>query len=122
MQTRNYSLPEWNLVGGETQKRTFTLYHTEGGPTYDIPGATAEVAVVDFVNQNSQLKLCKEVSITVDKNGRYCEVLIDLQPSDTLNLHGKYIYQLTIKDVLGNVAAPKGIMYITENIDKAFVL
>lgn len=122
MQTRNYTLPEWQLVGGETRKRTFTLYHDEGGPTYNIPGATAEVAIVDFVNPKSELKLRKEASVAVDKHGHYCEVSVDLAPADTLELQGKYIYQLTIKDVFGNIAAPKGLMYITENIDKTFVL
>ena len=121
MQTRFYVLPEWQLVGGETRKRTFTLYHDECGPTYNIPGATAEVAVVDFVNPHGELKLCKEASVSVDENGHYCEVTVDLTPADTLDLQGKYIYQLTIKDALGNIAAPKGLMYITANIDKTFV-
>ena len=121
MQTKPFSLPEWSLAGGETRRRTFTLYQDENGLVYNIPGASAQIAVVDFVNQHSEAKFTKPAEITMNDDGQYCEVLVELSPTDTVNLHGKYIYQLTIKDANGNVAALKGIMYISENVDKAFI-
>lgn len=122
MQTRFYILPEWRLVGGETRKRTFTLHHDEGGPIYNIPGAIAEMAVVDFVNPHGEPRFRKPASVSADANGNYCEITVDLASVDTLNLQGKYIYQLTIRDALGNIAAPKGLMYIAPNINKSFAL
>lgn len=121
MQTNNYSLPEWRFVGGETQKRIFTLRELNRMNTYDIPGASIELAVVDFVNPKSAAKLLKSVEIQSDSTGRYCDAVVVLSPTDTLNLSGKYIYQLTIKDPLGNIAAPRGLMYIAENVDKSFI-
>ena len=35
---------------------------------------------------------------------------------------GKHIYQISIKDINGDIEIPKqGIMYITANIDKGFI-
>ena len=121
MQTKTYSLPEWNFVGGETQKRTFTLYEAEDDERYNLQGATAEVVIVDFVNCRTAPKLRKEVSIQMDANENYCEAVVMLSPTDTIDLFGKFIYQITIKDVVGNVAALKGTMRISENINKAFI-
>lgn len=122
MNTVYYSLPEWDFVGGETQKRTLTL-QKENGRKYDLPGASAHLAVVDFVNSNSTPKISKDLSITSDGSGSYCEIIITLSPSDTVNLSGKHIYQITIKDASGNVSIPqKGIMHIANNIDKSFIL
>ena len=121
MQTKTYSLPEWNFVGGETQKRTFTLYETGADERYNLEGATAEIVVVDFVNHRSAPSLRKEVVIQMDSEENYCEAVVVLSPGDTLNLFGKFIYQITIKDSVGNVAALKGVMRISENINKTFV-
>ena len=121
MQAKSCKLPEWKFVGGETQKRTFTLHELNRDRTYDIPGAYVELAVVDFVNPKSDAKLRKSIEVKSDSNGRYCEAVVNLDPADTVNLSGKYIYQITIKDLLGNVVALRGIMHISENINKTFI-
>lgn len=122
MKTRFYTLPDWDFVGGETQNRVLTL-QKEGGQKYDLPGATAHLAIVDFVNCHSAPVLAKELQITQDGDGLYCVVTIPLSPSETVNLSGKHIYQITVKDVNGNTSIPqKGIMHISYNIDRSFIL
>lgn len=121
MKTQFYTLPEWDFVGGETQKRMITL-RKEGGDQYDLPGATAHFAIADFVNPGSTPLLAKDIQITEDADGRYCVVTIFLLPSETVDLFGKHVYQITVKDASGNVTIPqKGIMHIAYNIDRTFI-
>ena len=45
-----------------------------------------------------------------------------LLPQETVNLYGKYIYQITIQDMSGETEIPsQGILGITNNIDKAII-
>lgn len=47
---------------------------------------------------------------------------VTLEPSETVGLNGKYIYQIQIRDIDGDVEIPKqGILYITNNINKGFI-
>ena len=121
MQTKLTTMPEWNFVGGETQKRTFTIYKPSG-IAYDIPNRTASLAIVDFVNRDSDPVLSKQSSMAVDGDGKSCKVAFTLDPSDTVSLFGKYLYQVTIKDGNGNASIPyHGIMVIARNIDRPFL-
>lgn len=123
MKAEIYTLPEWSFVGGESQHRIFVM-ELENGGMHDLPDATAHMAVVDFVNRRSGTVIEKDVEITEDEDsGFYCDLHVRLTPSDTLNLSGKYIYQISIKDREGNLSIPqKGIMYIADNIDKSFAV
>lgn len=120
MKTKFDVLPDWEFVGGETQEYTFTLRADNGG-YYDVPGATASLAVAPFVNPTSTL-FSKTASVTANEAGCNCLVVFRLNMEDTIDLHGKFIYQITIKTTQGMVASPqRGRMYITRNIDKAFI-
>lgn len=121
MQTQAYSLPDWDFIGGETQSRTFALYESDGMHVYDIPGAVGEMAVVDFVNQDTQTMFVKTATISNDDDGNTCFVTVSMDSSDTVSMSGKYIYQLTIKDVKENIIALRGIMRIYRNIDRNFL-
>lgn len=121
MLTKQFSLPEWDFVGGETQKRTFTL-RRPSGQYYDIPNGIANLAVVEFVNRDMSPVLTQETPVSIGANGKACNVAFALSPSDTKDLDGKYIYQITISDGNGNVAIPsQGIMVIAKNIHKAAI-
>ena len=55
-------------------------------------------------------------------NTAYNVLYVELKPSDTLDLFGKYIYQITIKDADNNADIPQqGIIYIHNNINKSFL-
>lgn len=112
-------LPDWEMVGGESQAKSFTLTQ-DNGVEYSLPGATAQLAVVPFVNTTSTPLLTKLVQVTASESGNYCEVEFSLSPADTISFAGKYIYQVTIKDAQGNTSAPQGYLYVRANIDKAF--
>lgn len=121
MQTSLYSLPKWEFVGGASQNRSFTLLR-ESGIEYNLPESTASLAVVEFVNPRSTPILTKQCPVYTNADGTYCEVIFKLSPSDTVSMSGKYIYQITIKDVNGNTSIPqRGYMIVAENIDKGFV-
>mgnify|MGYP002768883581 CR=1 FL=1 len=111
-----FALPDWDFVGGSTQKRVFTLTK-EDGSRLDIQGATATLSVVEYVNRGQSV-LAKKVTVTADADGKYCEAIVSLQPSDTKALSGKYLYQLSAKDTGGNVSIPMhGTMWIAENLE-----
>ena len=58
-----------------------------------------------------------------DDEGAIQNILtVTLTPSDTVKLAGKYVYQITIKDVSGEVDIPnQGTIHIVNNINKSFV-
>ena len=121
MQTNQFTLPEWEMVGGESQKRVFTLYNSKKQEC-DISGGSANFAVVDFANLSGTPYISKPVEITQSESGNYSVLSIELSPNETVNLFGKLVYQISIKDGSGNVAIPRhGIMYIIRNINKDFV-
>lgn len=121
MKTQFHTLPDWDFIGGETQKRTLVLYKGNGSK-YDIPGASAHFAIAEFVNADSNPRVAKDLPISEDADGACCVVTILLSPTETVNLAGKYLYQITIKDASGNTSIPqKGIMHIGCNIDKSFI-
>lgn len=115
-----FSLPDWDFVGGSTQKRIFTMTSTSG-VVYDYPGSSASISIIEYVNRGTPV-LTKTATVGKDANGKYCEVTVALSPSETLNMCGKYIYQLSIKDAAGNYSIPMyGAMHVADNINKAFV-
>ena len=58
-----------------------------------------------------------------DTEDGICNILtVVLDPSDTKDLRGKYIYQITIKDVADLAEIPgQGLLHITNNINKGFI-
>ena len=120
MITRKDTLPDWEFTGGETQEYEFTL-RAENGGYYDIPGASAHLAIAEFVNPQATVL---DVTGTLGKYNNYtCRVTFKLTPEDTVDLCGKYIYQITIKTKDGAVSVPqRGRMYIIQNIDKSFAV
>lgn len=120
MLTQQFTLPEWDFVGGETQKRSFDLQKSNG-KFYDIPNGTARLTVVEFTNSDTAPVLQKETPVTANADGKACVVTFSLAASDTLTMAGKYIYQVTVKDGNGNAKHSQGRMIVTRNIDKGFL-
>jgi len=61
-------------------------------------------------------------SIGDDETGVKNIASVDLLPADTLGLWGKYIYQITIKDIDGEAEIPNhGIFFIAHNINESFL-
>ena len=105
-----YTLPTIEFVGGESQELLFNVYFYKNRKPFSMIGCTSNFSVVDFTNKKGSPILNKSMDV------------LDLTPKETYELSGKYIYQITIRDVNGNVEIPKqGLMYITNNINKSFI-
>jgi len=118
-----YTLPTIDFVGGETQDLAFHVYFYENRKPFGMAGCSANFAIVSYMNKIGVPIVTKTMNAIMNEEGTVDNVLtVTLEPSETVDLYGKYIYQITIKDVAGDVEIPKqGILIITNNINKAFV-
>lgn len=119
-----YSLPTIDFVGGSTQELAFHTFFFQNKQPFDLSSCTANFAVINFVNKNGSPIISKkmEVGKSEDGDGTVTNVLrVVLLPEETVNLVGKFIYQISIQDVSGEVEIPdQGILRIANNINKNF--
>lgn len=118
-----YMLPTIDFVGGETQSLAFNLFFHKNKRPFSTTGCTANFAIVGFTNKMGAPILTKPMEGRFNDEGTINNVLtVTLEPSETVGLNGKYIYQIQIRDIDGDVEIPKqGILYITNNINKGFI-
>lgn len=118
-----YTLPTIDFVGGETQELLFHVYFYQNKRPFSMTGCTSNFSIVDFMNKKGAPILTKKMDVLENSDGSALNILsVELEPLETYELSGKYIYQISIKDVNGNVEIPKqGLIYITNNINKSFI-
>lgn len=118
-----YTLPTIDFVGGETQDLSFNVYFYKNGKPFSLTGCTSNFAIVSFNNKGGAPILNKQMDSIFNEAGTSNNVLVvTLEPTETVDLYGKYIYQITIRDIDGDVEIPKqGILYVTNNINKSFI-
>jgi len=118
-----YTLPTISFVGGETQDFAFNTYFYKDKKPFNLTGCSCNFAIVTYTNKNGAPILSKAMGSIFNEDGSANNVLtVTLFPEETVDLSGKYIYQITIKDIEGSTEIPnRGIMYITGNIDKNFI-
>jgi len=118
-----YTLPTIDFVGGETQDLAFNIYFYRNKRPYSLSGCTANFSIVSFRNKTGVPILTKEMGIRFNNEGTINNVLtVTLSPTETVDLSGKYIYEIQMRDIEGDVEIPKqGILYITNNINKGFI-
>lgn len=117
-----YTLPQMEFVGGETQEVAFHAHYYLDDRPFGLEGCVAQFSIVSYTNKYGAPILEKKMEVTRDgADGMKNVLYLKLLPEDTLDLNGKYIYQISIRDVDGDVEIPKqGIIYIYNNIDKGF--
>jgi hypothetical protein len=118
-----YTLPEIVFVSGQSNTLRWRLFTMANVP-YNADGCTGNFAVVDYSDQTGEPLISKPLSFTIgdDDTSAKNVAYVDLEPNDTLGLYGKYIYQITIKDVDGEVEIPnQGFLQITHNINESFL-
>lgn len=116
-----YSLPEITFVGGETHDLRFHLL-TDTRKVFNASGCKATFSVVYSVNRTGSPVLSKPMTVLADDDGIESILAVTLLPTETVNLYGKYIYQITIQDMSGETDIPsQGILGITNNIDKGII-
>lgn len=120
-----YTLPNIFFVGGATQELAFRCYAFQHKRPFDLFSCTANFAIINYNNKNGTPRVSKEMEIRSENgvDGDVANILyVELEPSDTANLVGKFIYQITIRDISGEVEIPdQGIIHIANNINKSFV-
>lgn len=118
-----YELPTITFVGGETRDLAFHIYHYIGKRPYSLSDCDCTFSLVNFTTKGGKPILSKEMTVIYDETETFDNILtVTLESSESVNLFGKYIYQITIQDRAGEVEIPsQGIMYITNNIDKGII-
>lgn len=118
-----YTLPTIDFVGGETQDFMFNVFFYKNGRPFSLTGCTANFAIVSFTNKMGTPILTKPMEAIFNDAGTINNVLtVTLEPKETVELCGKYIYQIQIQDIDGDVEIPKqGLLYVTNNINRGFI-
>lgn len=121
-----YTLPPMDFVGGATQDLVFHCYFYVNKKPFDLSTCTANFSIINFINKHGEPILSKQMSIGAADygEGEVGNILrISLTAEDTVNLPaGKYIYQITIRDISGDVEIPdQGIIHIIHNINKSYI-
>lgn len=118
-----YSLPEVMFVAGQSNTLRWRLF-TEKNVPFNAEGCTGNFALVDYSDKyNNEPLVSKSLYFSVDSETSAKNIAsVELLPNETLGLYGKYIYQITIKDVDGEVEIPnQGIINIFHNINESFL-
>ena len=117
-----YGLPTLDFVGGSTQKLIFNMYHINTERPYELTSAEVNFSAVSHLGKMGYPIISKTMEVSLGKEDVNNVASVILDSEDTVNLSGKYIYQISIKDIEGNVEVPgQGILYITDNINRSFI-
>ena len=118
-----YTLPTIDFVGGETQDLMFNVYFYKNHRPFSLTGCAANFAIVSFTKKMGTPILTKPMEAIFNEDTTINNVLtVTLEPKETVGLSGKYIYQIQIQDIGGDVEIPKqGLLYIVNNINKGFI-
>ena len=109
----------------------FNLY-TPQGHLFDAYNCAADCSIVPFHDKTGPSVASFACSIVEGSTKLKSAILVQLAVEDTIHLHGKYVYQITIKmppelpDSVGiahgKVDIPlHGILYIGKNIKPEFI-
>lgn len=109
-----YNLPSVQFVGGSFQNIRFHL-ETPSVEVFDADSHEVNFSIMRWGYRGNP-SISKRASLIPDRYGYSIE--INLLPSETVYLYGKFIYQVSISDAAGYVEIPgRGIMDIIRNIN-----
>lgn len=117
-----YTMPEISFVSGQSMTIHWRLYTASREP-FNAYKCTGNFSVVDYSDQTGEPLISKPLAFSVGAENNVKNLAyVDLAPNDTIGLYGKYIYQITIKDVKGMVEIPnQGFLYVAHNINESFL-
>lgn len=114
-----YVLPTIDFVAGETQDLSFNIFFYKSNKPYNLEDCLATFSVSSYTNKSGNAIISKTMDMRPGETGTNNVLVVTLTSKDTVNLSGKYIYQITLQDIDGDVEIPKqGILMITNNIDR----
>lgn len=105
-----------SFIGGASKTLGFRIFNRGGSPI-DVSNCTGRFAIINSVNKYGEPLFTQNMS-PYDFN-----VFTVSIPSDaTVDLYGKFIYQISVVDEDGNAEEPQqGDLYIYNNIDKDYL-
>lgn len=128
MKNPMYQLPTMEFIGGENITLRWNLWALSINEQMnkDVPfnanGCTVTFSLIDITNKTGEPIISRKCIPEIGDEGIASTVITYLVPADTVNLRGKYIYQLTIVASDGAAEIPgQGVMYINNNIDRKLV-
>lgn len=121
MQTCIYTLPELTFVGGKTQELNFRLKEMDGS-LYNAKYCTANFSICNYSNKVGTPLISITPTFIANPGESGSNIIyilhVVLPAEKTVDLCGKYIYQIVIMDDTHRVEIPnQGIMNITRNIN-----
>lgn len=123
-----YQLPTIEFIGGETTTIVFNLWAlspTESANKslpYNANGCTVTFSLIDSINKTGEPLLSKKCTLLSEADGTSPRASVTIEPEETINQAGRYIYQLTVQSSTGETEIPgQGIAFINLNIDRALV-
>jgi len=114
-----FQLPEISIVGGTTEQLVFHLWSA----SHDAIGLTGSCmfAITSFIDPNSTPVVIKTMTISADASSGINNVAtVSLGATDTRDLEGKYVYQITLKSA-SDVDVQQGILYVARNRHRAAI-
>jgi hypothetical protein len=116
-----YTLPQDKFVGGQAVEYRWRLYSKAKTP-FDASGCEGNFALIDYSHKFGESILSKTLTFITGDEGVVNVACVTLDSGDTVELSGKYVYQLIIKDADGNTEIPnQGFFLIYKNINEGFL-
>ena len=111
-----WELPEFTMNAGETKILRLPIFN-RGGLSVDVSGMSARLAISDYVT-GTQPRWHGDCSVVDDATTGSVVFRVELHPEATVDLNGKYIYQLTVIDSASNTTGVlQGILNVRANRD-----
>lgn len=111
-------LPTICIYAGAEKKIYFPV-RNKSGDAVNAAGCTGKFSAVNCANRSGNLAIEKTATVVA---GIGDTLMVSLSPNDTINLEGKFIYQIWIRGADGVYEEPQqGDLYIIRNIDKTFI-
>ena len=105
-----YELPELTISAGELCNYQFNLTDNTGAA---LTATTWTFKAVDYLNRGNSVL---SYSGNITTNNGVVSALVTFAISDTKNLAGKYVYQLTVLNGTDTVINKKGVLYVLYSI------
>lgn len=120
------SMQDVNMYAGETIPWTVSVKHDNGSATAytDMQNVTATLTFIPYAVTygTSDYAIATAPVLTIDgdiqsDDDGSCLVVFEFSKNDTINMRGKYIYQIEIEDA-GAVCINQGYVTIRQNINR----
>lgn len=110
----SFKLTELNIIGGDYKEFPIYVNDLDNGGLMDVSDLQMNFSLIEYHNRNGSPILTKNLEVSsVDSTA----FLLVLTSEDTINLKGKYIYQITVKAPNNKQESFQGIMIIDKNIN-----